>query len=430
MRGELRGSVLVAALVSALLAPATAAEPERAYAYRKRILGENLNSIDGDNPNGLFNLVSRTVPGIARTKAWSVKVWVLHGGKQEGVALVIIDNGAMTVQVVPARGMGVLEARAGDVRLGWDSPVKEVVHPSFINLEGRGGLGWLEGFSEGMVRCGLEYAGHPGLDEFVDNTGAKAQMNLTLHGKIANIPASKVEVLVDKDPPHRIRVRGTVHERLFFGPKLELTAEVSTVPGSTSFRVEDAVTNRGASPQEFQLIYHTNYGGPVLEKGATVLAPVARVAPMNETAAKGVDAYATYEGPTPGFIEQVYLIHPLADAQGRTSVLLQNAAKDKGASITWSARELPYLTVWKNTSALADGYVTGLEPATGFPYNRKVERAAGRVPKLAPGETRRFALDFGLHTDKAAVADAADRILTLQKGHAPQVESTPPAAGH
>jgi hypothetical protein len=48
------------------------------------------------------------------------------------------------------------------VRLGWDSPVKEVVHPQFINLQSRGGLGWLEGFNEWMVRCGLEWAGHPG----------------------------------------------------------------------------------------------------------------------------------------------------------------------------------------------------------------------------------------------------------------------------
>ena len=52
-----------------------------------------------------------------------------------------------------------------------DSPVKEVVHPSHIDLESRGGLGWLEGFNEWMVRCGLEFAGHPGTDQFINNTG-------------------------------------------------------------------------------------------------------------------------------------------------------------------------------------------------------------------------------------------------------------------
>src|SRR6516162_5759605 len=88
--------------------------------------------------------------------------------------------------------------------------------------------------------------------------GEEATMDLTLHGKIANIPASEVEVVIDAAPPHRIRLRGTVNERMFYGPKLELQTEISTEPGSTSFRVADVITNRGAQDQEFELLYHTN----------------------------------------------------------------------------------------------------------------------------------------------------------------------------
>ena len=77
---------------------------------------------------------------------------------------IIVNNGKLQFTVVPTRGMGVLEVKLGDVRLGWNSPVKEVVHPRHINLQSRGGLGWLEGFNEWMVRCGLESNGHPGTD--------------------------------------------------------------------------------------------------------------------------------------------------------------------------------------------------------------------------------------------------------------------------
>jgi hypothetical protein len=160
-----------------------------------------------------------------------------------------------------------------------------------------------------------------------------------------------------------------------------------------------------------------------------VVAPVAQIAPMNDHAARSIDEYATYEGPTNGFIEQVYLVSPLSDERGRSSVLLHNAAKDRGASITWSTRELPYLTIWKNTAAEADGYVTGLEPATGFPFNRKVERQFGRVPRLSPGETRRFSLEFGLHPSKESVAEMAGRINGIQAGHEPKVDTKPPTAG-
>jgi Domain of unknown function (DUF4432) len=80
-----------------------------------------------------------------------------HGGRQEGVCIVDIDTGAMKISVVPTRGMNVLGAVAGNVRIGWESPVSEVVNPAFIELNGRGGLGWLEGFNEMVVRCGYEW---------------------------------------------------------------------------------------------------------------------------------------------------------------------------------------------------------------------------------------------------------------------------------
>ncbi len=69
---------------------------------------------------------------------WSVKKFRLHGGKQEGVDVIAVDNGKLVLTVVPTRGMGILEVKMGEIRLGWDSPVKEVVNPAFINLQGRG----------------------------------------------------------------------------------------------------------------------------------------------------------------------------------------------------------------------------------------------------------------------------------------------------
>ncbi len=74
--------------------------------------------------------------------------------------------------------------------------------------------------------------------------------------------------------------------------------------------------------------------------------------------------------------------------------------------------------------------MTGLEPGTGFPYNRKVERRAGRVPRLSPGETRRFSLEFGLHSGTDAVKEVAGRIADIQEGHEPRVRTKPPAIAH
>jgi hypothetical protein len=358
--------------------------------------------------------------------AWSISIRTLHGGKQEGVSVIEVDNGRLRFVVVPTRGMSVLKVEAGDVRLGWDSPVKEVVHPKFINLESRGGLGWLEGFNEWLVRCGLESAGQPGQDKFRNNVGDEVDMSVTLHGKVGNIPASEVEVVIDSAPPHRIHVRGLVEERMFYGPKLSLWADISTEPGSSSFRIEDAVQNHGAHDQEFQIIYHANFGAPLLGAGARFVGPIEQVTPFNDHAARSVKNYGEYAGPQPGFVEQVYCLRPLAGPDGRTELLLQNARGDRGVSVAFPVAQLPYATLWKNLAAEAEGYVTGIEPGTGFPNTRRVERKAGRVPKLAPNETRRFTIDVEIHRNRSSTKGAEQRIQGLQGNVKPRIAGSQP----
>ena len=86
-------------------------------------------------------------------------------------------------------------------------------------------------------------------------------------------------------------------------------------------------------------------------------------------------------------------------------------------------KQLPYVTLWKNLAALENGYVTGLEPGTGLPYTRSIERKAGRVPKLAPRESRQFTVDVTIHPNRGEVADAVARIDRVQAITKPILES-------
>jgi hypothetical protein len=346
--------------------------------------------------------------------AWFIKKFTLRGGKQEGVDVIEVHNGRLRFLVIPTRGMSVLKVESGDVRLGWDSPVKEVVHPKFINLESRGGLGWLEGFNEWLVRCGLEWAGHPGRDKFRNNVGDEVEMDLTLHGKIGNIPASEVEVFIEDGTPPRIHVCGLVEERMFHGPKFSFWTDISTELGSNAFRFDDTITNQSSHEQEFQIIYHANFGPPLLGKGARFSGAIKQIKSFNAHAAKEARRFQDYAAPQTGFVEQVYCLHPLAGPDGRTELLLQNAKGDRGVSLAFPVHQLPCVTLWKNLAAETEGYVTGIEPGTGFPYTRRLEREAGRVPKLAPNETRRFTIDFEIHSDQSGVKSASRRIQKIQ----------------
>ena len=387
--------------------------------------GETHSEILSDEIDILMS--SSMHPDKSFSSRWSVTRTLLEGGRQEGVELLTLNNGKLKIVVIPTRGMGILEVNMKELRLGWDSPVKEVVHPSFINLDSRGGSGWLEGFNEWMVRCGLEFAGHPGTDEFLSNSGKKETRNLTLHGKIQNIPASSYEVIVDSEEPHRIRIRGTVYESFFNGPKFSMVTEISTIAGTDSFQISDLITNHGSLPQEFQLLYHGNYGSSILEEGASVHAPAKSVTPMNPHAAKYLDSWNKYRGPIPGFVEEVYLIDPLGDENSSAFALLANRNKTQATSVRWNLNELPCLTIWKNTASPEDGYVTGIEPATSFPFNRLVERKYGRVPQLLPGETRSFTLNFGIHLGKEAVDGLIEEASKRQMQSTLQLIPDPPS---
>jgi len=251
-------------------------------------------------------------------------------------------------------------------------------------------------------------------------------MDLTLHGRIENIPASEVEVAVEKQAAYRIHIRGRIDERAFYGPKLELHTDLVTTPGSSTFAVDDTITNRGDNDQEFEIIYHTNYGPPLLEQGSTALVAAKRVVPFNANAAKGVGNYTTYAGPTPGFIEQVYCIYPQPDSAGHVSAMLINPKKDRAIKLSWSVEELPFFTLWKNTTSLKEGYVTGLEPGTNFAYNRRIERQAGRVQKLKAGASHHSRVEFTVLSTADQISKTTKPIEDLQRAHPATIDNNPP----
>jgi hypothetical protein len=344
---------------------------------------------------------------------------------RDGIDLIDVHNGALSFEVLPTRGMGLWRGEYRGNFLGWRSPVSGPVHPKYVPLGDRGGLGWLLGFDEWLCRCGLAFNGPPGEDVVTDKAGRTTRTRLTLHGRIANLPAQSVEVRVNLDPPYELSVTGQVLEAGLFYPHLRLTATYTTVPGSNRLVVHDIVENRGGQPAEVQVLYHCNIGPPFLEAGSRVIAPVRQLAPRDLRAAEGMDTYDTYVGPTPGYAEQVYYYDLLANGAGRTLAMLHNPTADRGLVMRLNRNELPCFAVWKNTAAVEDGYVTGLEPATNFPNLRTFERQQGRVRLLAPGSLWEAKWSLEFQDSAAGVAEVLKEIVTLQAQTRATIHRTP-----
>lgn len=351
------------------------------------------------------------VPGAAA--GFSVIKRALRGGRRDGVDVIEVNNGTFRFVLIPTRGMGLWRASLGDLSLGWHSPVKGPVNPQYVRLDAASGIGWLDGYDEMLVRCGLESNGAP---EF----NANGTLRYPLHGRIANCPAHRVEVTIDGDSG-LISVTGVVDEARLFGSKLRLTSTVTTRPGQPGCEVVDTVTNLSAEPGELELLYHINFGPPLAAPGSTVRLPVRKVAPRDAVAVANMDQWAVYGPETPGLGEVVFFFDLAADADGQTQAVLCNPDGDRGVGLKFNKTQLPCFSLWKNRQAAADGYVTGLEPATNFPNVRSFEKQQGRVLTLAPGESRHFELTLEAYGDVAAVAAAQHAVAALQAAVEPQI---------
>jgi hypothetical protein len=147
-----------------------------------------------------------------------IKKQVLRGGLCDVVDIIDIDNGLLRARVIPTRGMGIHRVWCDNVELGWRSPVRGPVHPQFVNTHEPSGIGWIYGFDEWLCRCGLESNGAPAWDD-------SGKLAYPLHGRIANLPAWRVEVTFDAENGD-LAVCGVVDEARIFGRKLRLVSTI------------------------------------------------------------------------------------------------------------------------------------------------------------------------------------------------------------
>ncbi len=215
----------------------------------------------------------------------------LVGGLSDGVDVVSVRNGKLEISIIPTRGMGIGDMSYDGQRIGWQSPVPGPVHPALVNLSDPSGLGWLDGFDELLVRCGLESNGAPEFDE-------AGTLKYPLHGRIANRPAQQVKISIDPER-EQVAVTGIVDETRFHFTKLRLTSTLTTRVGDKGFSIIDRVENLSESSSECQLLYHINIGLPFLESGPELSLP-------SKSLCRAIQS--PREGQTPGMWSRVRLL--------------------------------------------------------------------------------------------------------------------------
>ena len=328
-------------------------------------------------------------------------------GKAKGVSMLRVRTArGLEFWVVPDRGMDIVEASYAGKSLSWHSPVG-VVHPAYYSSRD---LEWLQSFAGGLLcTCGLSTAGAPSEDD-----GEK----LGLHGPISNTPAEQVnwsETWQGDDC--LLSVSGKVRETSVLGRNLLLERTISTSLQSLSLSIHDVVENQGFRDSPLMLLYHFNFGFPLLTERSQIYGPSQSVEPVNSFASESIDRWNTFEPPQRDIQERVYFHQMQPDASGKVTVVLVSDRDnpDFGIALSYDSKTLPRLVEWKLTGT--NHFVLGLEPSNCKTVGRAAEREQGTLQSLSPGERREFRLRLTVLDGTKQVADAIRANAPAQADH-------------
>lgn len=310
---------------------------------------------------------------------------VLSSGRGEGVRAIDIKTGSgLEFTVLPSRGMDIAWASYQGKPISYISKAS-VVKPDAYEKDG---LSFLRSFTCGMVTtCGLTYMGAPCCDEGNE---------LGLHGRISHIPAQDTSVYKEwEENEFVIRVRGKVSESAMFGENMVLTREIETRLGGRSFRVHDTVENLGFDKQPFMILYHVNFGYPVVSGDSRLYQPAQpQVKARDDEARAGLDRYDVFEEPAHGYSEQVFFHDIPRLGQTEAYGCIFNEELRYGAYLKYSLEDFSHFGEWK---MMGEGdYVVGLEPGNWYPLGRAKARENGELKYLNPGEKAEFHYEIGI----------------------------------
>ena len=312
-----------------------------------------------------------------------IKPVELADGRARGNRVLQVWTGSgLRFDVQVDRALDISSCRFKGTPLAWGSSVGEV-HPAYYEP---GGLGWLRSFGGGLlVTCGL--------DQFGEAT-SDAGEDLGIHGRASNLPAQSVSYRTYwTEDGYELEISGEVRQARVFGENLVLRRRISSRLGSNRITLEDVVTNEGFAPQPHMILYHFNLGFPLLSEDSRLHLEAQETFPRNRDAESGLSEWRNLQTPTAGYAEQVFRHELAADDEGKVHVELENPVLGIGLRWTYDKDSLPHLFQWK---MMGEGlYVLGIEPANSSGIDgRQAARRDGDLPHLAPGESRRYALEL------------------------------------
>lgn len=299
----------------------------------------------------------------------SIRQVELRDGAECGVrALVFSTGGGLDFWVFQDRSMdiGLLSWRGTPI--AWHHPdgfSAPALRPSFAD-SGRGVQRTLGGF---LVTCGLDNVRQPRGD-------------LPLHGSLPVTPARLLTCYEDWSSPTPILVaEGEIVSSHMGRASFRMRRRIEAPIAGSTLTISDWAENIGPEPAELMVLYHMNFGFPLVAPGTRIFLN-GKTIPFKE--------------PVDSAIRQSELkpdCHSSSDENERFLIEVHRDCSGSWPGITMAvsgnARALPYVQFWRDPRPRRN--VLAIEPVN---CDRAADGTSTAGTTLAPGETWSSSLGF------------------------------------
>lgn len=244
-----------------------------------------------------------------------------------------------------------------------------------------------------MYTCGLANVGTPNDDNGIHHPQ---------HGRIGMMPAENVTM---EKTDSEVIIKGTIRDSLLCGHNLELNRTIIFPTKGREITIRDSVTNKEDLPAEIMILYHCNFGYPLLTPDSRMIKGKGEIIDNVGTAKHPEDCGKSYE-PQVAKEEEVYCHKNTPDKYGYGAAAIINDQLSLGCYVKYKMDTLPLMMQWKNFPTY--DYAMGLEPTNCYILGRNKERQNGTLEVLDPHKTKVYEIKLG-------ILEGADEISAFEK---------------
>lgn len=261
----------------------------------------------------------------------SVSRYKITSGKSQGLNVIDCNNGVIRFLLNESKALDVMQLYHQGVNVSFLS--KNAFTNREINFDNR--------FEGGMLyTCGFDSVG--GRDGY------------ETHGSFHQTTAEVVRAECNENG---ITVEANIRNSALFGKNLLIRRTVFTEIGSSTVRISDTLINEAYVPEDYCVLYHVNFGYPMLDEGAEIVANIEKITPRTEWAECNLPTATLIEKPEHAKEETCYYLE-----LNTPEISLVNSTLGKKCTLSYSGETLPCFIEWK--SMASGDYALGLEPTT------------------------------------------------------------------